>query len=255
MAVGLTGPDGVVGVGGSVNWQAPLTSVSKLFVGLVALVALEEGTIHLTGEAGPTGATVEHLLAHASGLSFDSNRMLAVPGRRRIYSNTGIEEFSRHLEARAGMAFGEYLDVGVFEPLGMAESRLEGSPAFGVHATVHDLLLLGRELLNPSLVSAATVADAATAHFPELPGVLPGIGAFDPNPWGLTFEIRGTKHPHWTGSRNSPQTFGHFGRSGTFLWVDPVARLALAVVTNRDFGSWSMQSWPELSDLVLARYA
>jgi CubicO group peptidase (beta-lactamase class C family) len=43
----------------------------------------------------------------------------------------------------------------------------------------------------------------------------------DPNDWGLGFELRDTKEPHWTGTRNSPRTYGHFGGSGSFLWLDP----------------------------------
>ena len=42
-------------------------------------------------------------------------------------------------------------------------------------------------------------------------------------------ELRDRKSPHWTGSRNSERTFGHFGRSGTFLWVDPEPGIALAL--------------------------
>lgn len=253
--VGLSGPDGVVGKGGDTAWQTEIASVTKLVVGMAAVVALEEGTISLREPAGPTGSTVEHLLAHASGLAFESNRMLTVPGRRRIYSNTGIEVFCDHLGKRAGMPFGEYLEMGVLEPLGMEDTRLEGSPAYGLVTTVDDLLRLARELLAPTLVSARTLAEAVRPHFAELPGVLPGIGAFDPNPWGLTFEVRGTKKPHWTGARNSPETFGHFGRSGSFLWVDPAVHLALVAITNRTFNVWAMQSWPEISDLILARYA
>lgn len=254
-AVGVTRADATVGTAGETDWPTRIASVSKLVVGLAALVALEEGTITLDEPAGPEGSTVEHLLAHASGLAFDSNRMLSTPGRRRIYSNTGIEVFCRHLEARAGMSIGEYLTLGVLQPLGMKETTLQGSPAQGFHSTVADLLLFARELMAPTLVAESTLADATRAHFPELPGVLPAVGAFDPNPWGLTFEIRDQKDPHWTGSRNSPETFGHFGGSGSFLWVDPVARLAAVSLANRDFDSWAMVAWPELSDLILARYA
>ena len=64
-------------------------------------------------------------------------------------------------------------------------------------------------------------------------GVLPGFGRMEPNDWGLGLELRDGKHPHWTGAHNSPGTFGHFGRSGTFLWVDPERRLALGVLTER----------------------
>ena len=42
-----------------------------------------------------------------------------------------------------------------------------------------------------------------------------------PNDWGLGFEISDDKSPHWTGSANSGRTYGHFGQSGTFIWVDP----------------------------------
>ena len=73
-----------------------------------------------------------------------------------------------------------------------------------------------------------------------------------PNDWGLGFELRDGKSPHWTGSRNSAQTFGHFGRAGTFLWVDPVAGVALGCLTTLEFGDWAKEAWPRLSDAVLA---
>lgn len=253
-AVGVTRPTGTVGIGGDPDWVTGIASVSKLIVGVAVLVAIEEETITLDEPAGPEGATVEHLLAHASGLAFDSDRMLAVPGRRRVYSNTGIEILCGHLGERAGMQFGEYLRLGVLEPLGMVDSTLEGSPAHGIHSSVRDLLRFAREVMTPTLVSPATMAEATRAHFPSLPGVLPGVGSFDPNPWGLTFEIRGEKWPHWTGSSNSPQTVGHFGGAGTFLWVDPEADLAVVALTNRDFDKWAMDVWPKFSDAVLDRY-
>ena len=81
--------------------------------------------------------------------------------------------------------------------------------------------------------------------------MLPGVGAFDPLDWGLGFELRDAKTPHWTGERNSPATFGQFGGSGTFLWVDPAAAIALAVLTDREFGPWALEAWPALSDAVL----
>jgi CubicO group peptidase (beta-lactamase class C family) len=72
-----------------------------------------------------------------------------------------------------------------------------------------------------------------------------------PNDWGLGFELRDRKSPHWTGTRNSPATFGHFGAAGTFLWVDPDAGLACAVLTDEPFGPWAVEAWPALGDAVL----
>ncbi len=252
--VGVTDADHTLGVGGEETWVTRVASIAKLMVGVTALIALEEETIRLDEPAGPDGATVEHLLAHASGLAFDSPRMLAAPGQRRIYSNTGIEWFCRHLEGRSGMAFSEYLRLGVLEPLGMEKTRLVGSPAHDIDSSASDLLALGRELLAPTLVSDQTLADATRPHYPDLPGVLPGVGSFDPNPWGLTFEIRADKKPHWTGASNSPGTFGHFGGSGTFLWVDPAAGLATVSLAARPFDQWAMAAWPALSDAILDRY-
>ena len=253
-AAGVTGPEGTVGTAGDPGWVTRIASVGKLLAGMAALVALEEGTISLDEPAGPKGSTVRHLLAHASGLAFDDDRSIARPGRRRIYSNTGIERFADHLAARAEMPFEEYLSLGVLEPLGMRATSLRGSPAHMVWSSIADLLAFARELLRPTLVSAATLADATRPHFPELGGVLPDLGRFEPNLWGLTFEIRGDKRPHWTGGRNSPATFGHFGGSGSFLWVDPEVDLAAVVLTDREFGPWALEAWPPFSDAVLERY-
>lgn len=255
VAAGVTGPERTLGQAGDPRWVTRIASVGKLLVGLAALVAVEEGTIDLDEPAGPPGSTVRHLLAHASGLAFDEHRSIAPPGRRRIYSNSGIEVFAEHMAERAGMPFEEYLRLGVLEPLGMDSTELRGSPAHAVWSTVADLLTFSRELLGPTLVSPDTLADATRPHFPELAGVLPDLGRFDPNPWGLTFEVRDGKQPHWTGRRNAPATFGHFGGSGSFLWVDPEAGLACVALTDRDFGPWALQTWPELSDAVLDRYA
>jgi CubicO group peptidase (beta-lactamase class C family) len=253
-AVGVASAGGVLGTAGDVSWVTRIASVSKILTGHAALVALEEETIHLDEAVGPDGSTVEHLLAHASGLSFSGDVPLARPGRRRIYSNAGIEAFAEHLAARAGMPFERYLHTGVFEPLGMGATLLLGSPAHDVHSNVDDLLRFCRELLDPTLVDRSTLEMAVTPHFPELRGVVPGIGRFDPCPWGLTFEVRGSKDPHWTGRANSARTFGHFGGSGTFLWVDPDAGLAAVGLSDREFGPWALEVWPGFCDAVLARY-
>jgi CubicO group peptidase (beta-lactamase class C family) len=225
-------------------------SVTKLVTALAALVAAEEGIIDLDEPAGPEGSTVRHLLAHASGLPFEPGAPTGRPGRRRVYSNVGFETLAEHIAERAGMPFVDYLGAGVLQPLGM-HAELRGSPAADLHGSLDDLVLLGRELQRPTLVAPETLAEATTVQFPGLSGVLPDFGRFDPNDWGLGFELRDEKSPHWTGSHNSPRTFGHFGGTGTFLWVDPEAGVALGVLTNLEFGDWAKEAWPRLSDAVL----
>ena len=231
-------------------------SVTKLVTALAVLVAIEEETVDLDEPAGPSGATVRHLLAHASGLAFDEDRIFDRPGEQRIYSNRGFEVLAALVGERAGMSFARYLTEAVLDPLGMAATRLDGSAAAGLTGPLDDLVRLARELLSeePTLVSPATLRAATSVAFPGLAGVLPGYGRQDPLDWGLGFEIRGTKSPHWTGGRNSPTTFGHFGRSGSFLWVDPSAGLACSVLSGRDFGPWAKEAWPALSDAVLSNW-
>ena len=101
----------------------------------------------------------------------------------------------------------------------------------------------------------ATLGEATSEQFPGLAGVVPGLGSYDPNPWGLGFELKGRKVPHWTAPEGSPRTFGHFGGSGTFLWVDPDARLACVVLTDREFGDWAPPLWSALSSAVLMEHS
>ena len=226
-------------------------SVTKICTALAVLVAVEEEAVSLDEPAGPPGSTVRHLLAHASGVAYDSEQVLAPPGRRRIYSNAGFEVLGRLVAERAGMPFGSYLAEAVLDPLGMADATLVGSPAKGITGTLDDLVRLAGELMAPTVLSEATLKAATTVAFPGLAGRLPGFDSQDPLDWGLGIEVRGSKSPHWTSHHNSPATFGHFGRSGSFLWVDPAAGLACAVLSGRDFGPWAKEAWPALSDAVL----
>jgi CubicO group peptidase (beta-lactamase class C family) len=232
-------------------------SVTKLATSLSVLVAVEEGTLELDEPAGPVASTVRHLLAHASGLGPDPGPPLARPGVTRIYSNAGFELLGQLLADHAGMPFDAYLREAVLVPLGMQRTRLRddlpgGAAATGLEGPLVDLLALGRELAVPSLVSPETHRAFMSVQFPGLSGVLPGFQNFHPCPWGLGTEIRGAKQPHWTGSTNSPATYGHFGRSGSFLWVDPVAGVLCAGLSDRTFGPWAARAWPGLADAVLA---
>jgi len=249
-AAGVTRAAGDVATRGDTTRPVRLASVSKPVTALAVLVAAEEGVLDLDEPAGPPGSTVRHLLAHTSGLPFDSGAPIAQPGRRRIYSNEGFRVLGGHVAKRAEMQFAEYVRAAVVEPLGISLDP-EGHPGAGMHASLDDVLALGRELLAPRLVAAETHAEMVSVQFPGLDGVLPDFGRYSPLDWGLGVELKGDKSPHWSGSRTSPATFGHFGGSGTFLWVDPERKLACAVLTGREFGDWAKDAWPRLSDAVL----
>jgi CubicO group peptidase (beta-lactamase class C family) len=229
-------------------------SVTKLCTAMAFLVAFEEGTTDPSDPAGPPESTVGHLLSHASGLGPTGGAPLVPPGRRRIYSNAGFDVLADHLAHRSGMPYEAYLSEAVLGPLGMTATIVppEGAASSGLAGPLDDLLALAGELLHPTLVSASTLAQATTVAFPGLDGVLPGYGPQRPCDWGLGFELRDHKSPHYTGAANSPATFGHFGQAGGLLWVDPVAGVAAAALTDRDFGPWAIEAWPRFSDAVLA---
>lgn len=237
-----------------------LASIAKTITAWAALIAVEEGIIDLDTAVAPdvNPATLRHLLSHAGGYPFDGPDPIVSIERKRIYSNTGIEVAARAVSAAADMPFEEYLRFGVLEPLGMASTELRGSPAHAMWSNVDDLTKFMAEVMAPTLLSRDMAASAIRPHFPSLGGIVPGVGRFDTCPWGMGFEVRGDKSPHWTGSRNSAAAVGHFGGSGTVMWIDEVAvpdhTIGLVALTDRPFDEWSTEAlrlWPQLSDAVL----
>jgi CubicO group peptidase (beta-lactamase class C family) len=250
--VAVVAPSGMLAARGPTGQPSRWASITKLATACAVLVAAEEGILDLDEPAGPPGSTVRHLLAHASGLGPDPGPPIARPGQRRIYSNAGYEALGRLVEERAAMPFAEYLEQAVLTPCGTRAARLEGGPAAGLVGPLDDLARFARSLFDPPFLASETLAEATAVAFPGLVGVIPGLGRFDPCDWGLGFELRDAKTPHWTGSRNSPATFGHFGGSGSFLWLDPDASVALVCLADLEFGDWALEAWPLLSDAVLA---
>ncbi len=258
-AAAVVASDGTAaGTTGDIDHRFRLASLSKMLTAWATLIAVEEGIVDLEQPVDEHGSTLRHLLAHAGGYPFEGRTPIAAPGQRRIYSNSGIELAAEAVAAAAEMPFAEYLAAAVLTPLGMAATTLDGSPAHAVQSCVRDVMAFLVELQRPTLLAAATATDACSPQYPDLAGIVPGVGRIDPCPWGLGFEIRGGKSPHWTGRTNSPATFGHFGGAGTMAWVDPAAGCAVVALTDRSFDDWSieaMQCWPAFSDAVIAEVA
>lgn len=258
-AAGVVTAQGEV-IEGAAHHRFAVASLTKPVVAHAVLVAVEEGVIDLDRplpEAQP-GCTMRHLLAHTGGYPFEDAQPVAAPGTRRIYSNSGFELAAAALERATEIDVATYVGEAVLEPLGMTGTALVGSPASGLHTSLVDLLLFMRELLHPALIGTSTALDAQRPQWPVLGGIVPGVGHFEPCPWGLGVEIAGDKSPHWMGSARSARTFGHFGGGGSMMWVDPDREVALVALTDRPFGSWAAEaqrSWAQLSDRVIASLA
>jgi CubicO group peptidase (beta-lactamase class C family) len=250
VAVGVSGPDATIATHGPADRTFWWASITKILTAWATLVAVQDGLLHLDEPAGPEGATVRHLLSHASGLPPQTGGPTARVEYRRIYSNHGYELLADLVADRVGLSFAEHLDIEVLQPLGMTTTYLEGSPAADVHGTAGDLLLLARELLAPTLLDEPLASEVAQVQFPGLRGVLPSYGRQDDNAWGLGPEIRAAKSPHWTGPSQPPDTFGHFGMSGSFLWINRDAGVAAGCLTDGEFGQWAIDAWAPFNERV-----
>jgi CubicO group peptidase (beta-lactamase class C family) len=253
VAAAVIDGSGVIAQRGDASHVFGLASITKVLTAWTLMIAVEEGTLELDAAVDARGATLRHLLAHAGGYPFDGTAPIAPPGRRRIYSNTGIELAAQVLTDEAGIAFSTYLDEAVLAPLGLGV-ELRGSPAHAGFTSLDGFAPFVAELLRPRLLAPSTASGVRTVQYPTLDGVVPAIGAYRPCPWGLGVEIKGAKTGHWTATGCSPATFGHFGGAGTLCWVDPAADLALVVLTDRPFLSWrddALVLWPRLGDAVL----
>jgi len=248
------GQDAIVTRGDTAR-PLPIASLAKPLTAATVLLAAAAGLVDLDEPVGPTadaGATLRHLLAHAGGLGFEKDERTMEPGRRRIYSNWGYEVAAAHTAERCGTPFATLLKERLTGPLGMAATVLDGSPAHAVTSTVDDLIRFAHELIVPTVLDPATHGLLTRPAFDDLDGVLPGFGRQRPNGWTLGLEVRGTKDPHWAGTRLSPSAVGHFGRTGSLIWADPVHGVALATLSGRDFDDWARTGWPALNDAVIA---
>lgn len=245
-----SGPGGVLASHGDPRKVVRIASLTKLTTAWAVLLGTEEGAVSLEDPVGPPGCTVAHLLAHAGGLDFDSIRVLASPGTRRIYSNTGYEMLARHLETATSIPFVEYLEEGVLSPLGMTSTELRGSAAKDLHSNAADLVRFAEEIRSPRLLAPTTAQKAKQVQFPGLAGVVPGWGRYDPCDWSYGPELHGAKSPHWMGETAQADTLGHFGGSGTLMWLDQTTGLGCIALGDRPFGDWSVGLWPPFSDGV-----
>lgn len=214
---------------------------------------------------------------------------VAPSGTRRIYSNAGYALVAHLLERSSGMGWEAYVRAAVLEPLGMlatafgvregdveplavrepgllghgeqlfngARFRALGLPQSGAYGTAADYTRLlsvwldgGRGILAPE-----TIARAARNHGGALPGGVEGFMSWPVCDWGLAFEIRDGKEPHWTGSATSAVTLSHFGASGTLAFVDPERGVAAVLLANRGtYARWMLEpgGWPDLCRALLA---
>ena len=153
-----------------------VASVGKLLAGYAIMIGVEEGAVALDDPAGPPGATLRHLLAHAAGYGFESD---AGRGRRAGDAPGVLQPRDRGGRGppRAGRrdAVRRLPRRGRARAARDARTELRGSPRTPLHSTVGDLPGSSRELQAPTPCSAPRPSPRCVAvQFPGLAGVLPG---------------------------------------------------------------------------------
>ncbi|MDP9800691.1 CubicO group peptidase (beta-lactamase class C family) [Arcanobacterium wilhelmae] len=243
---------GVTAICGDPDQVFPLASVTKPMAAWAILIAVAQGQLSLEAPAGPEGSTIAHLLAHASGVGPDPTVPIGRVGAKRIYTNYGYDLLADAFEREVGVSAQAWMEERLFAPLGMATAQMRGSIAKDARGSADDVAKFAAELLSPTLLPSELVERATTPFMPGLSGIVPGYGRHADCQWGLGLEIRDHKSPHWTGSDFSPETFGHFGQSGSFVFVDPAVRKAGVFVGAQPFGEIHQANWPALTNAMRA---
>ncbi len=246
-AVAVVYPDGAGSTHGDAEQAFDWASVTKLATAVAVLVAVEEGIVDARRAGRPArldgAAPARACLGAAVRRQTPRSRASPSAGSTRTRaSRRSLDTSGRAGDAVRGVLRGR---------LGLPARRLAGPRAW-----LRRSPRSSRSRCELSIAAADLAGRRSRSRgrlqFPGLAGVLPGFGRFEPNDWGLGFELRDGKRPHWTGTATVAATFGHFGRAGGFLWVDPEPGIALACLTDLDFGDWAKEAWPRLADAVLA---
>ncbi len=128
--------------------------------------------------------------------------------------------------------------------------RRDGPPQGGGFATARaygkllSCLLAGGTADGGALLAEETVEEMLAPQFGPLPGGVNGVGEWPNLCWGLGFDVRGQREPHWAGPSLGPRTASHFGASGTLAWLDPERGLGLVALANRgSYSGWWREPW------------
>lgn len=194
------------------------------------------------------------------------------PGTKWMYSNTGIAALARIIEVVSGRPFEKFLEERIFTPLKMPDTAIyppkslwpriptayvlrdgktikytsdplgegkmkfrEGAkyplPEGGLYSSAQDLFRLYQMFLNGGtldgvrIISKASIEVMTRNHTGNLPTNQPGAG------WGLGWFVR------------PDGVYGHGGRYGTFVFIDPKKDLFGIFLIHREGGSTERQAF------------
>ena len=233
--------------------------------------------------------TIRHLLTHTSGLpdmlpeNEDLRKrhaplkdfvagtcrtpLLFSPGTQVKYQSMGILLASGIVERITDTPFRDFLKRYVFEPLAMKETSLGlggrkiestaicqvsgnddwnwnspywrdlGAPWGGAHSSTADVLRFLQYFLEPDqrVLKPETARRMVTNQNQGLN-----------EPWGIGFIVNGNRFA----KKCSPNTFGHWGSTGTICWADPATRTSFILLTTKPASDSRSSVLAPISDAV-----
>ena len=186
------------------------------------------------------------------------------PGSAYEYSDINFEVLGELVHRVSGQTLDAYCLQHIFQPLGMKDTRFKPSPALhdriaptwywhnrivwgevndpsasrmggiaghaGLFATADDLAIFARMLLHggsyPDMTGATILQPESVAQMTS-----PQTDADQTRQRGLGWNLNA---PNDSGKTVVPAGFyGHTGYTGTSLWIDPVTRTFVVILTNR----------------------
>ncbi|MBK95646.1 MAG: hypothetical protein CMJ79_08015 [Planctomycetaceae bacterium] len=197
--------------------------------------------------------------------------LVYAPGTRVHYQSMGILTLSTIIEQISGVTTAEFLKSSIFKPLGMSQTSLGasaellasnrppvasmveqidghdlwgwnsdywrslGAPWGGLISSAKDLGIFCQSLLkilggDAGIVAPSTLR-AMTSN--QLRGFRKlRAGTADALPWGYGWQLNWPNHPRGFGSVLPQEAFGHWGATGTLVWIDPSESVYGLVLTN-----------------------
>lgn len=250
-------------------------------------IGLRELLSHTSGMPKDDPAELELWAREASfaeiAASCSALPLVEQPGTRVTYSNAAYWVAGAALSTIVGAAFPDALREWVIEPAGLRNTfinppaevypriarrygrtkivnapygRRLGSPAGGLFASVRDLARFAGSFNRATgLISPGALSVMTSDQTGGLAGGIDGLMTWPRCAWGIGWEVRCDKRPHWTGGLTSPRTVCHIGQGGGLVWFDPDSGLSVAILANRDLSTgWATDParWARLNDAIVA---
>jgi uncharacterized protein YbbC (DUF1343 family)/CubicO group peptidase (beta-lactamase class C family) len=221
-----------------------------------AAITLRQLLTHYSGLPADLGLSVKWSGREIARRMMVQARPVATPGSRYRYSDINFEVLGEVVERVSGLPLDAYCEQHIFGPLGMRDTafkpkdtaRIAPTEA-GRQGTVHDptafrmggvaghaglfstvgdlarfarMLLAGGELDGVRVLQAASVEAMTAPQSPAGRERLRGLG------WDLA--------PPFASNHDvlpPVGAYGHTGFTGTSMWIDPVSRIYVVLLTNR----------------------